>query len=327
MSGAPATSDMTVTNGMAAADGTPVHRGMAATHGVAVTRGMAAVDGVAFEDDTPATDGVAVTSGEHATDGVTVPRRAFVQQIMGMPISVHVRGPLVGTPAVERRVATIFEELRGIDAEFSPYRPDSAVNRLNRGELRLAECGPRMREVAELCRRARASTGGYFEAYRPAADGVPRYDPTGLVKGWAVERAARHLDDLEGHDFCLNAGGDVLVKTVDGGTPWRVGVEHPDWSSVLLTSLSLAQGAIATSGSAHRGAHILDPYAGVPAGRLRSVTVVGPSLTWADVYATAAFARGSLHAVPPLGLDGYEALLVDATGAVATTHGWPGALR
>jgi FAD:protein FMN transferase len=56
---------------------------------------------------------------------------------------------------------------------------------------------------------------------------VPRFDPTGLVKGWVADRAASRLAELAGASFCLNAGGDVVVA---GTAPWRVGIASGSWS-------------------------------------------------------------------------------------------------
>ena len=51
-------------------------------------------------------------------------------------------------------------------------------------------------------------------------------------------------------------------------------------------------GAVATSGTAHRGRHLVDARTGRAPGGVASVTVVAGSLTWADIDATAAYAQG-----------------------------------
>jgi thiamine biosynthesis lipoprotein len=51
----------------------------------------------------------------------------------------------------------------------------------------------------------------------------------------------------------------------------------------------LTDGGLATSGNAARGAHILDPRDAQPVVREGSATVWGPTLLWADVWATALF--------------------------------------
>lgn len=255
----------------------------------------------------------------------TIPRRAWVEQIMGLPISIHLRGADITSAPIERCVATIFADLRHADAVFSPYRDDSDLSRWERGELAVADADPTLADVLTLCDEARERTGGWFDP-RGLPDprtGAPRYDPCGLVKGWAVERAARHLADLDGYGWCVNAGGDIVLYAPADQPSWRVGIEDPDDPQQVIRVVARTGGAVATSGSAHRGAHILDPYTRRPATAVRAVTVIGPELMWADVYATAAVARGPAALDWISGLDGYEALLVSAAGVVRATDGWP----
>ena len=191
---------------------------------------------------------------------------------MGMPVRVAVRdrAPVDLDPA--------FAWLRWVDATFSPYRADSDVARLARGERFTPH--PEVRAVLARCEALRAETGGCFDAYATG-----RLDPSGYVKGWAVDRAAALLDATE---LCIDAGGDVLVR----GGPWRIGIRHPRQRDRLAAALLVHDAAVATSGLYERGAHIVDPRSGrVPDGVL-SVTVIGPSLGIADAYATAAFVMG-----------------------------------
>ena len=255
----------------------------------------------------------------------TIPRRAWVEQIMGLPISLHLRGGDLSSTPVERRVAAVFADLRCADAVFSPYRDDSDLSRWERGELAVADADANLADVMTLCDEARERTDGWFDP-RGLPDprtSIPRYDPSGLVKGWAVQRAAQHLADLDGYGWCLNAGGDVLLYAPAGQPPWRVGIEDPNDPRRVIRVVPRSGGAVATSGTAHRGAHILDPYTRRPATAVRAVTVIGPELMWADVYATAAVARGPAALDWISGLDGYEALLVSAEGLLRVTDGWP----
>ena len=253
------------------------------------------------------------------------PRRAWVQQIMGMPISIHLRGAGVDDPAAAAAVDAVFGELRAVDAVFSTYRSDSDVSRLNRHETTVAACHPDVATVVELCDEARARTGGAFDPHLPGPDGRRWFDPSGLVKGWAAERAAGRLRRLAplGVDFCLNAGGDVVVGVAgESCSGWRVGVEDPDDVRRILGVVPLRSGAVATSGSAHRGAHIVDPRTGRPAEALRAATVTGPSLLWADVYATTTIVTGvaTLEAIATL--PGYEALVITPAGDALATPGF-----
>ena len=263
------------------------------------------------------------------TDPQTAPhppvKRAYVAQIMGMPISVHLRGPQPDAPQAAAAVEQLFDELREVDRVFSLYRDDSDLSRLTRGEIGRADCHPDVAEVARLCELAQQRTDGWFDPQLPPhddPDGPLRWDPTGLVKGWAVERAshalaARLAAVLPGHDHCVNAGGDVMAHAARIDTPpWRIGIEDPADRSRLLDVAEVRSGAVATSGTAARGAHIRDPFTGAPATALLSVTVTGPSLLWADVHATAAFARGPGAAAWLTGLADHSALLVDGAGQV-----------
>lgn len=217
-------------------------------------------------------------------------RKAWVQQIMGMPISIHLRGEDVDSPMVARVVEDAFELLREADRLFSTYQADSEVSRIRRGELDAEHADPLVQQVVALCRQAGELTKGAFTDQLPDDQGVLRFDPTGLVKGWAADRAANRLAELSGLSFCLNAGGDVVVGGKDGsGATWRVGIEDPRDRSRVAQVVELHQGGVATSGTAARGAHLYDPHAQTFVGRAGSVTVIGPSLMWADVWATALF--------------------------------------
>lgn len=257
---------------------------------------------------------------------VDAPRRSFVAQIMGLPMSVHIRGPRATGDAVAAAVGTAFDELRADEQMFSIWKPDSPVSRIRDGRDRLAEAGPRIRHVAALCELAAHRTGGAFSAWLPGPDGALRFNPTGLVKGWAVEQAftalRERLRPLGAHDALICAGGDIAVACTRTDTPdWVVAVEDPRDRSRTLRTFHLRSGAVATSGTAARGAHILDPVTGRPADGLLSATVVGPELMWADVYATAAFVRGPRGIGWLATLPGHAALLVAPDGAVSTFQG------
>ncbi len=112
------------------------------------------------------------------------------------------------------------------------------------------------------------------------------------MKGWAVEGAARHLALSARTTFCINAGGDIVAgrgSQAGDARPWRIGIEDPRERSRIAATVDVTAGAVATSGTAARGAHITDPRTGQPVARAGSVTVTDPDLLWADVWATALF--------------------------------------
>jgi thiamine biosynthesis lipoprotein len=225
-----------------------------------------------------------------------VTKGVWVEHHMGMPISIHVRGAQPRGDAVERAVAAAYDELRRVDETYSTYRPDSWVSRLRSGETVLALCPPEVSAVAARCEAAAATTGGAFTPWLPDPDGIVRFDPTGLVKGWAIDLAGGHLSSVPGIAFAINAGGDVLVgrhahvpPTGADADVWRIGVEDPRVPGRVARVVPVVQGGVATSGTAARGAHLYDPRTGQWVGRSGSTTAVGPTLEEADIWATALF--------------------------------------
>ncbi|MGF1426993.1 FAD:protein FMN transferase [Kitasatospora sp. LaBMicrA B282] len=243
---------------------------------------------------------------------------------MGTVFSFAVRDAEPGHLAV---LAPALAELHRLDALFSTYLPHSEISRLGRGELTEQQCDPLVREALAHCAAVARETGGFFTA-RPGG----RLDPSGWVKGWAIERASELLLAAGYRHHSVTGGGDVQTRgQAAPGRPWRVGVADPDRAGQLVAVLrpqhegagAGADGfAVATSGTAERGAHIVDPTSGAPAHGLRSLTLVGPRLARTDAYATAAFAMGPLRALDWVtALDGYEALAVLPDGRRLGTPG------
>src|SRR4051812_9644145 len=234
----------------------------------------------------------------------THPRQVYVEHVMGTVVSLDARGVDGAFAAAAFARATTW--LHEADRRFSTYRSDSEISRIDRGELAVAAAGADVRRVLEHCARLREETGGAFDE-RAAG----RLDPSALVKGWAVERAADILRSEGLTDFAVNAGGDVVVR--GGALPepvWRVGIQHPLDRGLTAIAIGVSDIAVATSGAYERGAHVLDPRSGASPSGVLSVTVVGPDLGLADAYSTAAFALGTEGPRWTLGLDGYEALTI-----------------
>ena len=217
----------------------------------------------------------------------------YVEPVMGMPISLAMRGRHGGDRRGRAAWAEVLRTLRGVDQLFSTYRPDSFVSRMIRGEVDNEHPPAAVLEVLALGDRAEQESGGAFAVRRAGPTGERVLDPSGVVKGWAVERAAEHLRALESTDFCLSAGGDIACRTLDpAATPWRIGIEDPFDTSTLVALVPVHTGAVATSGATHRGDHLVDARTGRPPTGVASVTVIADSLTWADIDATAAYALG-----------------------------------
>ena len=223
---------------------------------------------------------------------------------MGIPVGI--------TADVD--VSAAFSWLHRVDAAFSTWREDSEISRLRAGTLAPLAASPEVRAVLRRCERLRRATGGRFDVLATG-----RLDPSGFVKGWAVDGAVRLLTEAGAQRVCVHAGGDVAVR----GGPWRVGVQHPLERDRLAAVLEARDLAVATSGAYERGDHIVDPLSGRAPEGVLSVTVAGPDLGTADAYATAAFAMGLAGPEWTAGLRGYEAMTILADGRVLTTPGMP----
>lgn len=242
------------------------------------------------------------------------------EEVMGTVFSFDVRG---GEPeAVRAALREAVAGLHRVDEVFSTYRADSEVSRLARGELTVAQCDPQVAEVLALGAEAERMSDGWFSLRYQG-----RLDPTGVVKGWAAERAARLVAAAGASGVSVNGGGDVQVLGSPGADrPWRVGVSdplRPGGLAAVVSAAGVPELAVATSGTAERGDHIVDPRTGRAAVTdLVSVTVVAPRLVWADCWATAAFAMGAREGLAWLeSLPGVEALLITAGDEVRCTDG------
>ncbi|MDH6219255.1 FAD:protein FMN transferase [Streptomyces pseudovenezuelae] len=269
----------------------------------------------------------------HAASATDLPARyVHVEHVMGTVVSVDLRD--CDPKEAAAGAASAVRWLHEVDALFSTYRPDSAISRIDRGELSPENAGAEVTWVLERCAEIRRATNGYFDAW---ARGT--LDPSALVKGWSVQRAADALVARGITDLCLTAGGDVVSRgnRASGGSsgssgsrgdrqdglPWRIGIQHPKDRGALAAVVHATDLAVATSGAYERGEHIVDPHTRTAPTGLLSVTVCGPDLGTADAYATAAFAMGRGAADWTLTLDGYEAMTVLDDERVFLTPGFP----
>jgi thiamine biosynthesis lipoprotein len=230
-----------------------------------------------------------------------------VEEVMGTAISLHVTDPLP-VPVLEELADRVFAWFHEVDRRFSTYKPDSEVNRVQRGELDAASGSADLRDVLDVCAELWRATDGYFDVYATG-----RLDPSGYLL--VAAGAGSHF---------INAGGDVRVR----GRPapeeeWRVGIRHPWEAQEVCWVIRGTDLAIATSGTYERGFHVIDPYRGEPAKELRSVTVTGPDLGRADAYATAALAMGMPGLDWLARLEGYESGVVTEDGRAFRSAGLP----
>ncbi|MEY2471424.1 MAG: FAD:protein transferase [Actinomycetota bacterium] len=251
---------------------------------------------------------------------MTVAGYHHVEDVMGTAVSIDVRDPVLGTPGL----SDVLTWLHHVDSTFSTYRRDSPISRLGRGEMSLGDVSDEVRDVLLQCETLRHVTDGAFDAFAVPAPNGTSLDPSGLVKGWSIERAAQLLEQAGLRNFCLNAGGDVAIRGhARTDEPWRVGVRAPH-DVARLAALFEVSGrvAVATSATYERGAHIVDPRTGESTTGIASVTVVGPDLGLADAYATAVFVMGAEGIEWIGGQHGYDVLMLTHDHRELTTPGF-----
>lgn len=252
--------------------------------------------------------------------------------VMGTVVSFDLDAAGLDLLAFDSAVEAACDELDRLDSIFSTWKPESPLSRLRREEIELGDAPGEIAEALELCRDAKALSRGLFDPWAMPG-GV---DPTGLVKGWAIERCVAVLGSAGVRAGVVNGGGD-LACFGEGYERWRVGIRHPWRSDGLACIVELRAGqALATSGRYERGDHLIDPFfSGEPGGGTQhggqdalvaSASVTGPSLAMADALATA-MCVGSNGALRLLSsLDGYEGYRILADGTEESTPGFPPAL-
>lgn len=223
-----------------------------------------------------------------------------------------------GDPA---RVAAVLERW---EAAFSLFRPESELSRANRSRARVLAVSRLFASTLEIALDVAAETedlvdptlcgrwrevvlSGRLVSRPPDVE----LDLNGVVKSLAVDGAVATLD---GPGF-VSVGGDLAVRG-------PVDVALPAGGAIRVVS-----GGLATSGTASRGAHLVDPSTGSSSeSRWEQVTASGSSCLAADVAAKAGFLLGDRG---PGWLDkrGIPGRFVAADGEIVESEAWAGATR
>jgi thiamine biosynthesis lipoprotein len=242
-----------------------------------------------------------------------------IEAIMGTTFELDLRDPPAEVDP--EAIDSAFRWLHSVDDRFSTYRASSDVSRLARGEIAEWQASDDVRLVLDASEAMRRRTDGFFDVRHAGHDG--RIDPSGYVKGWALEHASEVIAAGGARNFTLNGGGDILARGgAAPGVSWRIGIRHPIAHDRVAAVIAVSDLSVATSGAYERGGHIVDPHTARPAEGLLSVTVVGPSMAIADAYATAAFAMGRAGATWLARQAGYEGCVITADRRMLTTAGF-----
>ena len=243
--------------------------------------------------------------------------------IMAMPVVVEIDD----REAAGELFDEVFAYLTYADETFSFFKPTSEVSAINRGELEPRQWSDDMKEIFACAEDTKRITGGYFDIVTPGG----AIDPSGIVKGWAIEKVAQLLRACGVKNFYVEIAGDIAVGGMNAqGELWRIGIENPlkvpgqtEWEVVKVVRLS--DKGIATSGTYRNGTHIYDPLSKRPPNdEVVSLTVIGPNVYEADRFATAAFAMGRPGIEFIERLEGFEGYQIDNKGTAIMTSGFEG---
>ena len=236
--------------------------------------------------------------------------------LMGMPITIEIVDP----NATQSEINKIFDYFDFIDKTFSTFKQDSEISRINRDEIKKADWSDDMKTVFALAEKTKKETEGYFDII----DNNGKYNPSGIVKGWAIYCATQILRKAGFENFYVNAGGDIQFygKNADGEL-WKTGIKNPFNQKEIVKVVYLKSGeGIATSGNYLRGKHIISPKEKKPADDIASMTVIGPNVFEADRFATAAFAMGEKGIDFIESLKGFEGYMVKKDKHALFTNGF-----
>nr|WP_239643260.1 FAD:protein FMN transferase [Oenococcus oeni] len=190
------------------------------------------------------------------------------------------------------RAKKIHEWLVLVDHIFSPFRTNSELTLYNHRKIEMTGTNLLFQEVFALSIWAKEMTQGLF-----SANFVGKYNPTGAVKGWAIEKAERIqlaplLSDPNFVAVNLNGGGDMQFSSSDKHNwQWEIGIVNPFDNKKVISCFRMKNGAIATSGTSQRGEHLFNSSTGraIPEKNFNviSSSVIGSELTYSDIWATA----------------------------------------
>lgn len=235
--------------------------------------------------------------------------------IMGMPINIEI----LGFNANRKQLEHIFNYFRSVDERFSTFKNSSEITKINLGLIKKDSYSPEMKEILALCYQTKIETNGYFDI---SHRGI--IDPSGIVKGWSIQKASELLNKFGILNFYIEAGGDIQVSGKNqSGNVWKIGIRNPFNRVENIKILHIGNKGIATSGTYIRGQHIYNPK--LPNKKrtdIVSLTVIGPNVYEADRFATAAFAMGFNGIRFIEQLNGFEAYLIDKKGLATYTSGF-----
>ncbi len=280
-------------------------------------------------------------------------------EAFGTTWSVTFRQPPPDAVALQQRLS---DRLEQIEATLSHWRSTSETAQFNASETTFeVDASPELMELLRFGDRLRVASHGAFDltvgplvdlwGYGPSRRTTPpsdaelaavlahvggdklvlspdfpslsktdpevRIDLGALLQGYAADQLAKDLREAGIAEFLIDVGGELFAQG-----SWQVAIEDPRDPSRPLTTFTLTNGALATSGIYRRGKdgatttkHIISPKTGRPVDpHWQLCAVQAPTALAADGWATALLAIASPDALPLARQEGLIAYFVDREG-------------
>lgn len=260
----------------------------------------------------------------------TIPYQFHFEGVLGT--SASLRFDCSSSALAEEACDVALDRIARLEPIFSSYNPASTLMQWQ-GTQALPD---ELAAVLDTAEEWRIRTGGAFapgvthpnacweklsqNTYRRLD--VPAFTLNAIAKGAIVDDVAMLIE----HRFpdisliVVNIGGDLCVR---GAKPVRAGVQSSDDSASPLTVIGLCNQAIATSGTARRGLHIIDPRTAQATTHSPIVSVVAPTAQLADILSTTCSVltiQESLELIAST--PDAEVILVDADRQQFKSSGW-----
>lgn len=218
--------------------------------------------------------------------------KTFHLKSMEMPFTLKFILTSTKTPSdlLINTAQKIQEYLNHVDQQFSPFVSTSLVSKYQNHQLELNEFTSEFQEVYGISVKAQEITDGAFNPFYNH-----QYDPTGVVKGWAIQRGFEIslrplLQNQQVAAVALNGAGDIQMGVAhDSNYEWQIGIEDPLQINHLIYQFTIKNGAVATSGFSKRGSHIQLQDA---TSSIIQSSIVADELIEADIMATAVISMG-----------------------------------
>jgi len=185
-------------------------------------------------------------------------------------------------------IEEVFRYFNKINETFSPFKETSEIFKLNEKKISTSQLSSEVKHILKLAAETHKLSGGYFDIVYKG-----HLDPSGIVKGWAINNGAEILKNHGYENYYVEIAGDIQTSGHHKEDNfWKIGIRNPLKTSEIVKVVNLKGQGIATSGTYMQGVHIYDPVNRKKANELLALTVIGPNVYEADRFATAAFAMG-----------------------------------